>query len=114
VTRLVPLLTAEQKAALETAVRARVGLPFKHTGRSVRGVDCVGLIAVGLKEIGIDVQDRRAYNRAPNQFDELRETLAPTSGRACTSATRKPATCCSCSGTNTPATSAYSPTTEEP
>ena len=81
-TRLVPALTAEQKAALEAAVRAKVGTTFRHAGRSERGVDCVGLIAVGLREIGVDVQDRRAYARTPNKDHALRETLIAHFGPA--------------------------------
>jgi len=89
VNRLIPALTAEQKAALEAAVREmleRPGKPatkFKHTGRSAeRGVDCVGLLVVGLRAAGFDVRGRRDYTRIPNPLNELRETLVAHLGPA--------------------------------
>lgn len=42
-----------------------LGVPFRHRGRSARGLDCVGLLAVVAQELGIDVRDQRLYGREP-------------------------------------------------
>lgn len=49
--------------------RALVGVPWRHQGRSVYGVDCIGLITLALNGAGLDlaeflgVTDRRDYGR---------------------------------------------------
>lgn len=50
-------------------VRRLVGIPFIHQGRSVHGVDCIGAIALGAKNAGLDPEqatgltDTRDYAR---------------------------------------------------
>jgi cell wall-associated NlpC family hydrolase len=57
-----------------SACRACVGVRFRHTGRSERGMDCLGLVATGLRAIGRDVDDRTDYSRTP-QGNALRRAL---------------------------------------
>lgn len=42
-----------------------LGVPFLHMGRSGRGLDCVGLIAMVGLQLGMDVQDCPYYGREP-------------------------------------------------
>lgn len=41
-------------------------VPFRHLGRSMEGVDCIGLIVCSLKDVGIEVVDNTTYRRIPN------------------------------------------------
>lgn len=42
-----------------------LGVPFRHRGRTERGLDCVGLLAVVAQELGVDIHDVRLYGREP-------------------------------------------------
>lgn len=47
--------------------RALVGVRFRHQGRDARlGLDCVGLVAVIGKRLGLPLQDRADYSRQPD------------------------------------------------
>lgn len=72
--RLVEPLTDAERAAFIAEARTWLRVPFRHTGRSRRGVDCVGLVAVALAKVGREVADRRDYGRDPVR-DGLREVL---------------------------------------
>ena len=49
------------------AARGCLGTPFHHQGRLPEvGLDCIGLVIVGLRAAGITVQDRRDYGRRPD------------------------------------------------
>lgn len=50
---------------LVLAARARMGVPFRHRGRSDRFVDCAGLIKLVYADCGIDIRDQRHYGREP-------------------------------------------------
>jgi cell wall-associated NlpC family hydrolase len=73
--RLVKRLSAKERAAFIDAARSYLRVPFRHTGRTSRGVDCVGLVAVALEAVGRAVDDRRDYGRDPVR-DGLRGVLA--------------------------------------
>lgn len=58
------------------------GVPFQHMGRSVRGLDCVGLLVMVARDLGLDPIDSDHYGREParnnNSFqlaDYLRRNL---------------------------------------
>ena len=72
--RLVPPLDAAERAAFIAEARTYLRMPFRHAGRSRRGVDCVGLVAVALAAVGREVADRRDYGRDPVR-DGLRDVL---------------------------------------
>lgn len=51
-----------------------LGVPFVHQGRSMNGVDCVGLIVCIANGLNIEVQDLEAYHRTPSAT-KLREMI---------------------------------------
>ena len=65
--------------ALVEAARTFLDVPFRHRGRSRRGVDCIGLLVVALGMVGRQVADRRVYGRSP-EGDKLREALVAEFG----------------------------------
>jgi cell wall-associated NlpC family hydrolase len=74
VPRLIAPLSAEERAGFIAAARSYLGVPFKHRGRSARGIDCVGLVAVALAAVGRQIADEKAYGRDPVR-DGLRDRL---------------------------------------
>jgi len=57
----------EDSARMIAAARACLGTPFHHQGRQPGvGFDCIGLIIVALKAVGIAVNDRTDYGRRPD------------------------------------------------
>lgn len=48
-----------------------IGTPWKHQGRSRRGVDCCGLVVVVGQQLGLDVEDVTGYNRRASNYDFL-------------------------------------------
>lgn len=74
--RLVPPLSAEQRAAFLAAARAYIDTPFGHRGRSDCKIDCLGVGVCALADIGITTADERLYGRSPEpDGDKLRATL---------------------------------------
>jgi cell wall-associated NlpC family hydrolase len=53
------------RADLVQAARGYLGVPWKHLGRTRAGVDCIGLIMLAARDIGMDIADTEAYQRAP-------------------------------------------------
>lgn len=54
-------------AAIIAAARRCLGTPFHHQGRQPRhGIDCIGLIVVALRAIGLTVHDHTNYSRRPD------------------------------------------------
>lgn len=46
--------------------RSYVGVPWKHLGRSRKGLDCAGLLIVSVKDAeGVDVESPERYGREP-------------------------------------------------
>jgi cell wall-associated NlpC family hydrolase len=63
--------------------RAYEGSPFLHMGRSARGMDCVGLVALVLRDMGREVIDSPYYGREPvrnNNSFQLRDYLIQNLG----------------------------------
>lgn len=62
-------MTPVSKESLIAEVRRLVGVPFAHQGRSVHGVDCIGVIALAAVNAGLDpeqatgLKDTRDYGR---------------------------------------------------
>lgn len=64
--------------------RAYVGVPFKHQGRSLMGVDCLGMVVGVAESVGLHIpswiKDARDYARQPNAHvlkQGLDEVLVP-------------------------------------
>jgi cell wall-associated NlpC family hydrolase len=70
--KLIRPLTDAERVGFVASARKLAGVPFRHRGRSLRGVDCVGLVALALASVGRTVEDRRSYGRNPER-DGLRE-----------------------------------------
>lgn len=49
-----------------SAARALVGVPFRHQGRTVRGLDCLGTVVRALSCAGLRIEDKRDYPREPD------------------------------------------------
>lgn len=53
-------------AAIATAARAYVGVPYRHLGRDRRGLDCVGLVLAAHQDCGLLAGvDHLGYGRRP-------------------------------------------------
>lgn len=74
-----PPLTDTERVAFIAAARARLGIKFRHRGRSLRSLDCAGLVLCSLVGIGRPVQDLRAYGPNPHQ-DGLGEAVRANLG----------------------------------
>lgn len=58
---------APNPQSLITTARTCLGTPFHHQGRLPGvGLDCIGLIVVALKAVGIEVRDRTDYSPRPD------------------------------------------------
>ncbi|TGP28196.1 peptidoglycan endopeptidase [Mesorhizobium sp. M2D.F.Ca.ET.232.01.1.1] len=60
--------------AFVAAARGFIGVPWVHQGRSERGVDCVGLIVLSARAIGIDAPMKADYGRF-QYYPQAREYL---------------------------------------
>jgi len=47
------------------AARDYVGVPWRHLGRSRTGVDCIGLVLLAAREVGVELPDPAPYAREP-------------------------------------------------
>lgn len=72
------------REAFLAALRAYDGVAWRHQGRDRRGIDCLGLIVLSARDIGIQVVDNLNYGRVPD-FETmragLREHFAPVGPR---------------------------------
>lgn len=50
---------------LADQARTYIGTPFKHRGRTVRGLDCAGLIVKAYADLGVEIGDLPNYGRTP-------------------------------------------------
>jgi len=57
--------TGSVAAAFVAAARSYVGVPWRHLGRSRTGVDCIGLVLMAAREVGVDLPDPAPYAREP-------------------------------------------------
>jgi cell wall-associated NlpC family hydrolase len=46
--------------------RGYLGVPWKHQGRTTKGVDCVGFLLLGFKHIGVPINELKGYGRVPD------------------------------------------------
>lgn len=50
---------------LVEAARDWLGVVYRHQGRTRFGVDCAGLVVCAMRDLGIEIADKRAYSRQP-------------------------------------------------
>lgn len=86
-TRIIKRLSAAERARFIAAARSYItagpdgeSVPFKHRGRSVRGVDCLGLVVVAMAEAGRTMRDKAVYGRDPSN-DGIREAAVAHFGQ---------------------------------
>lgn len=53
--------------ALVTAARSFLGASWAHQGRRPDRMDCIGLLVLSMKAIGVTLKDRTDYGRVPSQ-----------------------------------------------
>lgn len=61
--RFIAPLTDDERGAFIQAARSYLGTPWRHQGRSRRGIDCGGLVALAMRDIGHPGQDIAGYGR---------------------------------------------------
>lgn len=76
-------LTKKERATMIAFARSLIGTKFRHMGRSLRSVDCAGLILLALQHIGRQTVDIAAYGRTPHK-DGLREAVRANLGKPVT------------------------------
>lgn len=67
-------------SAVIAAARAYLGAPFKHRGRTARGIDCAGLVWCAYRDLGTIKPDLQRYGREPFR-DGLMRTLVEGFGQ---------------------------------
>lgn len=55
------------RADIIRVARSWINTPFKHQGRTRRGVDCVGLVSCVARELGLSSYDSTHYSRRPSE-----------------------------------------------
>ena len=55
------------------AAESMIGVKFKHRGRSLAGVDCLGLVVLAINQSGYSCDDNQHYSRTPSQKELLSE-----------------------------------------
>lgn len=63
--RIIKRLTASERSAFIAAARSFTGTPFRHRGRSERGVDCLGVVVLSMRAVGREMADKDSYGRDP-------------------------------------------------
>ena len=66
--------TTADGEALVAAARAYIGVPFRHAGRSMQGVDCIGLLLCAAHDAGVTTYDETHYGTAVDT-DRLRRQI---------------------------------------
>lgn len=64
---------------LADAARAYIGVPFRHRGRTKRGLDCAGLGVLAYRDCGVELTDFLLYGREPHR-DGLVQRITATLG----------------------------------
>lgn len=71
------------RADVVAEARSWVGVPFRHMGRDRRGVDCIGLVVVVGRALGLPVVDWQGqgnYTRRGQGFDMVRHIIDTGTG----------------------------------
>jgi len=64
--RMIESLSADERQALIAAARSFLSVPFRHQGRTVQGIDCIGLLVLSFAVIGKPLSNRIDYGRTPS------------------------------------------------
>lgn len=66
---------ARRRAAIITAARKYLAVPWRHLGRGIHGLDCVGLVVMVCRDLGISGYDLATYPREPVSAEFLSHFL---------------------------------------
>ena len=58
-----------------SCLRSYIGVCWVEQGRSLSGIDCVGLLVCAAKDYGVEVEDPRTYNARRGSPTELKSLL---------------------------------------
>lgn len=64
---------------LVASARKYLGVPWRHRGRTAKGLDCGGLPILAYADLGVDLPDLRAYGREPHH-DGLTQAVVAALG----------------------------------
>lgn len=65
--RLIPEQPPAMREAVIAAARSFIGCPWRHQGRTERGMDCIGMVSLAFRKAGITPPgDRIDYGRRPH------------------------------------------------
>lgn len=70
----------EQREKAIAFARSMVGVKWRHRGRKMWAVDCLGLIVLSLRAAGLGVKDKKNYSREPWK-DGLQQGLRERCGK---------------------------------
>lgn len=59
------------RAEVQAAARTWVGVPYRHAGRSERGLDCIGLVVVVARHFNVPHVDHQHYTAWPDPHGRL-------------------------------------------
>lgn len=82
-------LTAKQRRVVVETARSYLGVPWRHQGRTRRGIDCLGLVALSIGAVR-PVVDRQGYGRTPYNA-QLRASLVEHFGEPVSKDAMRPA-----------------------
>lgn len=54
---------------MKNSIKKWLGVQYKHNGRSTDGIDCLGLVALFLRENGINIPDRDGRTIKKNWYE---------------------------------------------
>lgn len=63
--RIVEPMDEYQRRAIVYSARRYLGIPFRHQGRTKKGLDCIGLLVRAMRDCGYLLADRTDYGRLP-------------------------------------------------
>lgn len=61
--------------ALVQQARSYIGTPYRHRGRSRRGIDCAGLPWCSYADLGLPLPDLKVYGREPHKDGLMRALI---------------------------------------
>ena len=58
----------EQETNISRIAQEFIGIPYLHAGRSVKGIDCLGLVHLFYKKLGLNIPDTDGKGYSPDWY----------------------------------------------